>query len=105
MGLQQKYVEERRPYRKFIVFLKRLRFSNGRLSVYDILEVLIRELRLDSLTKRASYMAFNFTLSNVGAGGCVVAHPAEHDAMDGAVGGAVAAAVEPVAVGAPGAGR
>ncbi|PSR53464.1 YihY/virulence factor BrkB family protein [Adhaeribacter arboris] len=63
MGLQQKYVEERRPYRKFIVFLKRLRFSQGRLSVYDILEVLIRELRLDSLTKRASYMAFNFTLS------------------------------------------
>ncbi|QNF34085.1 YihY/virulence factor BrkB family protein [Adhaeribacter swui] len=63
MGLQQKYVEDRKPYRKFIIFLKRLRFSQGRLSVYDILEVLIRELKLDSLTKRASYMAFNFTLS------------------------------------------
>ena len=63
MGLQQKYVEERLPYRKFIIFLKRLRFSRNRVSVYDVLEVLIRELKLDSLTKRASYMAFNFTLS------------------------------------------
>jgi membrane protein len=31
--------------------------------VYDVVDVLIGELRLDSVTKRASYMAFNFTLA------------------------------------------
>ncbi|WP_066834823.1 YihY/virulence factor BrkB family protein [Rufibacter ruber] len=52
-----------RPYRKLIVFLKRLRFVEGRVSVYHVLKVMIEELNRDSLTKRASYMAFNFTLA------------------------------------------
>ncbi|MDB5262910.1 MAG: ribonuclease bn [Adhaeribacter sp.] len=63
MGLTGKYVKNRRSYRKFILFLKRLSFNNGQTTVYDVVEVLLRELKLDSITKRASYMAFNFTLS------------------------------------------
>ncbi|WP_192821558.1 YihY/virulence factor BrkB family protein [Rufibacter sp. LB8] len=52
-----------RQYRKFIVFLKRLRFVEGKVSVYYVLKVMLEELQRDSLTKRASYMAFNFTLA------------------------------------------
>jgi membrane protein len=63
MRLNQQYLKRRRAYRKFIVFLKRWRFNNGRSSIYDVVDVLIGELRLDSITKRASYMAFNFTLA------------------------------------------
>ncbi|WP_242926922.1 YihY/virulence factor BrkB family protein [Pontibacter vulgaris] len=63
MRLNHQYLKRRRTYRKFIVFLKRWRFSNGRYSVYDVVDVLLGELRLDSITKRASYMAFNFTLA------------------------------------------
>ncbi len=63
MKLNHQYLKRRRAYRKFIVFLKRWRFSNGRYSVYDVVDVLLGELRLDSITKRASYMAFNFTLA------------------------------------------
>src|SRR5690606_16192624 len=43
--------------------LKKLRFNNGQASVYDVLTVLINEMKLDSVTKRSSYMAYNFTLS------------------------------------------
>ncbi|GGG26029.1 YihY/virulence factor BrkB family protein [Pontibacter amylolyticus] len=63
MRLNQQYLKRRRAYRKFIVFLKRWRFNNGRSSVYEVADVLLGELRLDSITKRASYMAFNFTLA------------------------------------------
>ena len=63
MRLNQQYLKRRRAYRKFIVFLKRWRLGNGRYSAYDVADVLIGELRLDSITKRASYMAFNFTLA------------------------------------------
>ncbi len=63
MRLNQQYLKRRRAYRKFIVFLRRWRFNNGRSSVYEVADVLIGELRLDSVTKRASYMAFNFTLA------------------------------------------
>jgi membrane protein len=63
MRLNQQYLKRRRAYRKFIVFLKRWRFNNGQSSIYDVVDVLIGELRLDSITKRASYMAFNFTLA------------------------------------------
>src|SRR3989454_10969461 len=41
---------------------------------------------------------------HVGAGAGVVAHAAQHDGVQGVVGCPVAAAVEPVSVGAPGAG-
>ncbi|WP_299702735.1 YihY/virulence factor BrkB family protein [uncultured Pontibacter sp.] len=63
MRLNQQYLKRRRAYRKFIVFLKRWRFNNGQSSVYEVADVLLGELRLDSITKRASYMAFNFTLA------------------------------------------
>ncbi|MFD2514468.1 YihY/virulence factor BrkB family protein [Pontibacter locisalis] len=63
MRLNQQYLKRRRAYRKFIVFLKRWRFNSGQSSVYEVMDVLIGELRLDSITKRASYMAFNFTLA------------------------------------------
>ncbi|WP_223284674.1 YihY/virulence factor BrkB family protein [Hymenobacter qilianensis] len=56
-------VRRRRSYRKFIVWLKRLRFNHGQASVYDVLDRMIQELKLDSVTKRASYMAFNFTIA------------------------------------------
>jgi membrane protein len=56
-------VRRRRSYRKFIVWLKRLRFNHGKASVYDVLDRMIQELKLDSVTKRASYMAFNFTIA------------------------------------------
>ncbi|HEY4651810.1 MAG TPA: YihY/virulence factor BrkB family protein, partial [Pontibacter sp.] len=63
MKYNQQYLKRRRAYRKFIVFLKRWRFNNGQSSVYEVADVLLGELRLDSITKRASYMAFNFTLA------------------------------------------
>lgn len=63
MRLNQQYLKRRRSYRKFIVFLKRWRFNDGQSSVYDVADVLLGELRLDSITKRSSYMAFNFTLA------------------------------------------
>lgn len=64
MKLHLKYVTRRRPYRKFIVFLKKLKFNNGKTSLYDVVEhLLTTELKLDSVTTRASYMAFNFTLA------------------------------------------
>jgi membrane protein len=56
-------VRRRRSYRKFIVWLKRLRIGQGNTSVYDVLDRMIQEIKLDSVTKRASYMAFNFTVA------------------------------------------
>ncbi len=63
MKLHQKYVTERRPFRRLVVLLKKLKLQDGRASVYDVIDHLIRELTFDSVTKRASYMAFNFTLA------------------------------------------
>ena len=63
MNISGKYVKNRRPYRQFILFLKKYNINNGQANLYDVADVLIRELKLDSITKRASYMAFNFTLS------------------------------------------
>ncbi|RSK42465.1 YihY/virulence factor BrkB family protein [Hymenobacter perfusus] len=56
-------VRRRRSYRRAIVFLKQLRFSKGRASVYDVVDRLLQEIRLDGLAKRASYMAFNLTIA------------------------------------------
>jgi len=56
-------VRRRRSYRKFIIWLKRMRISYGRASVYDVVDRMIQEIKLDSVTKRASYMAFNFTVA------------------------------------------
>jgi membrane protein len=63
MKFHPKYVTQHRPYRKLVVFLKKLRFNNGQTSVYNVLEHLVNGLTLDSITVRASYMAFNFTLA------------------------------------------
>ncbi|MBC6988387.1 YihY/virulence factor BrkB family protein [Hymenobacter sp. BT491] len=56
-------VRKRRTYRKFIVWLKGLHIAEGRASVYDVVDRMIQEAKLDSITKRASYMAFNFTIA------------------------------------------
>ncbi|MCR5886962.1 YihY/virulence factor BrkB family protein [Hymenobacter sp. J193] len=56
-------VRRGRSYRRLIVWLKRLRFNDGQASVYDVVDRMILELKLDSVTKRASYMAFNFTIA------------------------------------------
>jgi membrane protein len=56
-------VRRRRSYRRAIVVLKRLRFARGRASVYDVVDRLMQEIRLDGLAKRASYMAFNLTIA------------------------------------------
>ncbi|MFD2786056.1 YihY/virulence factor BrkB family protein [Hymenobacter rubripertinctus] len=56
-------VRRRRSYRRAIVFLKRLRFARGRASVYDVVAQLLQEIKLDGIAKRASYMAFNFTIA------------------------------------------
>lgn len=56
-------VRQQRHYRRLMVGLKRLRVGNGRASLYDILDRILHELRLDSLEKRAAYMAFNLTLA------------------------------------------
>ena len=49
--------------------------------------------------------SFGGAAFDVGAGALVVAHADQHDGVQGVVGCAVAAAVEAVAVGAPGGGR
>ncbi len=43
--------------------LKRLRLPGSRASLYDVLDRMLHELRLDSLEKRAAYMAFNLTVA------------------------------------------
>ena len=56
-------VRQQRHYRRLIVGLKRLRIGTERASLYDILDRILHELRLDSLEKRAAYMAFNLTVA------------------------------------------
>ncbi|GGK66660.1 YihY/virulence factor BrkB family protein [Rufibacter glacialis] len=62
MSINQQ-LAQKRWYRHLIVFLKRLRFGEAQVSVYHVLKVMMDELKMDSLTKRSSYMAFNFTLA------------------------------------------
>ena len=56
-------LREQRPYRHALVWLKRIRFSGGRMSLYDIIDQVLHELRNDSLEKRSAYMAFNLTVA------------------------------------------
>ena len=56
-------VRQQRQYRQLIVGLKRLRIGSGQASLYDVLDRILHELRLDSLEKRAAYMAFNLTVA------------------------------------------
>ena len=56
-------VRRSRSYRRFIVGLKRFRLSGNSASLYDVLDRILHELRLDSLEKRAAYMAFNLTVA------------------------------------------
>jgi membrane protein len=52
-----------RTYRRFIKWLQGMHLRGGKVSVYDVVDTMLQELRLDSLSKRASYMAFNFTVA------------------------------------------
>ncbi|MGI4759613.1 MAG: YihY/virulence factor BrkB family protein [Janthinobacterium lividum] len=56
-------VRRHRAYRTLMAWGKRQRMRGGRISVYDVGERVLHELRLDSLEKRAAYMAFNLTLA------------------------------------------
>ncbi|RSK48304.1 YihY/virulence factor BrkB family protein [Hymenobacter rigui] len=56
-------VRRRRSVRRAIVFLKQLRFAGGKASVYDVVDRLLQEIKLDGIAKRASYMAFNLTIA------------------------------------------
>jgi len=56
-------VRKQRTYRRLIVGLRRLRLPGGQASLYDVLDRMLHELRLDSLEKRAAYMAFNLTVA------------------------------------------
>lgn len=55
-------LRRRRTYRRFIQWLEGFQLRNGA-SVYDVVDRVFYELRFDSLTKRSSYMAFNFTVA------------------------------------------
>ena len=50
------------PVRRVVVGLKRVRFRSGA-SLHDVIDRVLHELRLDSLEKRAAYMAFNLTVA------------------------------------------
>ena len=56
-------LRQQRPYRWALVWLKRIRFSGGSVSLYDIIDRVLLELRNDSLEKRSAYMAFNLTVA------------------------------------------
>ena len=56
-------VRSSRSYRRFIVGLKQFRLGTDGASLYDVLDRMLQELRLDSLEKRAAYMAFNLTVA------------------------------------------
>jgi len=56
-------VRRHRAYRTLLAWGKRQRLRGGRISLYDVGERVLHELRLDSLEKRAAYMAFNLTLA------------------------------------------
>ena len=56
-------VRRHRAYRTLMAWGKRQRMRGGRVSLYDVGERVLHELRLDSLEKRSAYMAFNLTLA------------------------------------------
>ncbi|OON68726.1 YihY/virulence factor BrkB family protein [Hymenobacter sp. CRA2] len=67
MNLPDRYrkalvIRRRRTYRRFIQWLGGFRLRGGA-SLYDVVDRMLYELRFDSLTKRSSYMAFNFTVA------------------------------------------
>ena len=63
MSFYRKKVRQNRFYRALLLFLMQWKLSDGKTSVYDVLHVLWYELKIDSITKRSGYMAFNFTLA------------------------------------------
>ncbi len=56
-------VRRHRAYRLLMAWGKRAHLRQGRVSLYDLGERILHELRRDSLEKRAAYMAFNLTLA------------------------------------------
>jgi membrane protein len=56
-------VQDHSLYRRLLIWLKRYKLDDGITSLYDVLHVLMYEIKLDSITKRSGYMAFNFTLA------------------------------------------
>ena len=63
MSFYRKHIRKNRFYRGLLLLLRNWKIGDGRASLYDVLYILWYELKLDSITKRSGYMAFNFTLA------------------------------------------
>ncbi len=63
MSFYRKKIRSNTFYRSFLLLLMQWKLSDGKTSLYDVLHMLWFELKIDSITKRSGYMAFNFTLA------------------------------------------
>jgi membrane protein len=57
------YLKNYRPFQRFLILLKRIKLKKSGVSLYQIGQFFIEELRNDSLFERANNVAFNFTLA------------------------------------------
>ncbi len=59
----KQFIFNHRLYHALINFLKRIKFHEGRISLYDIIVVFIAKVRNDEIIERANGVAFSFTLA------------------------------------------
>jgi len=57
------YVFSHRLYYRLINFLKRVKFHEGRISLYEVIRIFLRKLQDDEILERANAVAFSFTLA------------------------------------------
>ena len=57
------YVFSHRLYIRLINFLQRVKFHEGRISLYEVIGIFLRKLRDDEILERANAVAFSFTLA------------------------------------------
>lgn len=57
------YVFSHRLYTRLINFLQRVKFHEGRISLYEVIGIFLRKLRDDEILERANAVAFSFTLA------------------------------------------
>lgn len=53
----------KRPYIKFLILLRKIRFDSGRISLYTIFNLFLNKVTKDEILQRASGVAFNFTIA------------------------------------------